>query len=105
MSLLILSCSIFLIAISPVVWAPAGEAYTLTISPSRLQERTSSQVVLSLKVTNATTFTTYTFTWNVVYQSVSSRMATNSTTTGLHTSFSQSIYFLNNLSSADFLHD
>ncbi|TMI55730.1 hypothetical protein E6H18_08665, partial [Candidatus Bathyarchaeota archaeon] len=59
LSLLIISFSIFLVTISPVVWAPAGEAYTLTISPSRLQESTSSQVVLSLRVTNATTFTTY----------------------------------------------
>src|SRR5207245_4465387 len=97
LSLLIISFSIFLVTISPIVWAPAGEAYTLTISPSRLQESTSSQVVLSLKVTNATTFTTYTFTWNVVDPSGSSRMATNSTNTGVGTSFTLSTDFPNNL--------
>ena len=96
MSLLILSCSIFLIAISPVVWAPAGEAYTLTISPPRLQESTSSQVVLSLKVTNATTFTTYSFTWTVTDPSGSSRTANNSTNSGFGTSFTLSTDFPKN---------
>ena len=78
------------------MWAPAGEAYTLTISPSRLQESASSQVVLSLKVTNATAFTTYSFTWNVVDPSGSSRTATNSTNTGFGTSFTLSTDFPKN---------
>src|SRR5205807_7300720 len=90
LSLLIISFSIFLVAISPVAWAPAGEAYTFTISPSRLQESASSQVVLSLKVTNATTFTTYSFTWTVTDPSGSSRKVTNSTNTGFGTVFSLS---------------
>ena len=85
-----------MVTISPVVWAPAGEAYTLTISPSRLQESASSQVILSLKVTNATTFTTYSFTWNVVDPSGSSRTATNSTNTGFGASFTLSTDFPKN---------
>src|SRR5207244_7662840 len=96
LSLLIISFSIFLVTISPVVWAPAGEAYTFTISPSRLQESASSQVVLSLKVTNATAFTTYSFTWTVTDPSGSSRTATNSTNTGFATSFTLSTDFPKN---------
>src|SRR6266705_1709809 len=96
MSRLILSSSIFSVEISPVAWGPAGEAYTFTISPSRLQESASSQVVLSLKVTNATTFTTYSFTWTVTDSSGSSRTATNSTNSGFGTSFSLSTDFPKN---------
>jgi len=100
LSLLILSCSIFLVTISPVVWAPAGEAYALTITPSRVQESASSQVVLSLKVTNATAFTTYSFTWTVVDPSGPSRTATNSTNTGFGTSFTLSTDFPKNFPAA-----
>jgi len=69
MALLIILCSIFLATISPVVWAPPGESYALTISPSRVQESISNQIVLSLRVTNT---------------------ANNSTNSGFSTSFTLS---------------
>src|SRR5207245_10969210 len=78
------------------VWSPGGETYTFTTSASRLQKSASSQVVLSLNVTNATTFTTYSFTWTVVDPSGSSRTATNSTNTGFGTPFTLSTDFPKN---------
>src|SRR6266571_17142 len=82
MALLIILCSTFLATISPVVWAPPGESYALTISPSRVQESISNQVVLSLRVTNASAFTNYGFTWTVIDPSGFSRMVNNSTNSG-----------------------
>src|SRR5213593_4592867 len=90
MALLIILCSIFLATISPVVWAPPGESYALTISPSRVQESISNQVVLSLRVTNASAFTNYGFTWTVVDPSGFSHTANNSTNSGFSTSFTLS---------------
>src|SRR6266702_4340219 len=90
MALLVILCSIILATISPVVWAPPGESYALTISPSFVQESTSSQVVLSLRVTNASAFTNYGFTWTVVDPSGFSHTANNSTNSGFSTSFTLS---------------
>src|SRR5881397_1379123 len=89
-ALLIILCSIFLATMSPVVWAPPGESYALTITPSRVQESTSSQVVLSLRVTNASAFTNYGFIWTVVDPSGFSHTANNSTNSGFSTSFTLS---------------
>src|SRR5256886_2246451 len=90
MALLIILCSIFLATISPVVWAPPGESYALTISPSRVQESISNQIVLSLRLTNASAFTNYGFTWTVVDPSGFSHTANNSTNSGFSTSFTLS---------------
>ena len=89
-ALLIILCSIFLATISPVVWAPPGESYALTITPGRVQESISNQVVLSLRVTNASAFTNYGFTWTVVDPSGFSHTANNSTNSGFGTSFTLS---------------
>src|SRR6266704_3023352 len=90
MALLIILCSIFLATFSPVVWAPPGESYALTITPSRAQESISNQVILSLRVTNASAFTNYGFTWTVVDPSGFSHTANNSTNSGFSTSFTLS---------------
>ena len=42
-----------------------NETYTLTASPSRLQESTTARVLLSLNVSNSNTVVNYAFTWNV----------------------------------------
>ena len=89
-ALLIITCSVLLATVNPVVWAPAGPSYSLTVSPTRLQESITNQVVLSLRVTNASVFTNYGFTWTVTDPSGSSRSANNSTNSGLSTSFTLS---------------
>jgi KaiC/GvpD/RAD55 family RecA-like ATPase len=89
-ALLIITCSSLLAAVSPVVWAPAGPSYSLTISPGRLQESITNQAVLSLRVTNASAFTNYGFTWTVTDPSGSTHTANNSTNSGLGTSFTLS---------------
>lgn len=82
--------------LSEPVLAPAGESYALTISPSRAQESNANQAVLSLKVTNATAFTTYSFTWTVVDPSGTTHTATNGTNSGFATSFTLSTDFPKN---------
>jgi archaeal flagellar protein FlaH len=92
-ALLILAFSIVSSIITPVVWAPTVESYLLTISPSRVQQSVTTEVILSLRVTNASTFTNYGFTWTVVDPSGTSRSATNSTNSGFSTSFTLSADF------------
>jgi flagellar protein FlaH len=90
LALLIILCSICLAVISPPVRAPPGESYALTITASRVQESITNQVVLSLRVTNASAFTNYGFTWTVVDPTGFSHTANNSTNTGFATSFTLS---------------
>ncbi|HEX4920634.1 MAG TPA: hypothetical protein VFV92_07830, partial [Candidatus Bathyarchaeia archaeon] len=86
-TLLIIASAVLLATVSPIVHAPPTESYTLTVSPARVQESTSNQVILSLKVVNASAFTTYSFTWTVTDPSGSSRSASNSTNSGLGGAF------------------
>lgn len=60
----------------------AGEVYTLTESPGRIQEANLPGVTLILNVTSATTSTNYRFTWTVTDPTGMGRVASNSITTG-----------------------
>ncbi len=74
--------------------AGVGEIYSLTATPSRIQETYSPGVSLVLSVSNATVSTFYSFTWHVTDPSLASYTATNSTTTSSgQTSFVLSVVF------------
>jgi hypothetical protein len=74
--------------------AGIGETYSLTATPSRIQETYNPGVSLVLSVSNASVSTVYSFTWHVTDPSLASYTATNSTTTGAgQTSFVLSVVF------------
>lgn len=72
----------------------AGEIYTLTESPGRIQEVNLPGAALILNVTSATVNTNYRFTWIVTDPAGLGRTAVNSTTTGpTQTSFVLSVVY------------
>lgn len=63
--IVLLSLLAILIVGTHISPAYAAETYTLTVSPSRIQEANTPGVALTLNVTNAVISTFYAFTWNV----------------------------------------
>jgi len=70
-----------------------GETYTLTTSATRLQETTTSSILLILNVTNANTVSTYAFTWHVKDPSASVSQASNQTGVSHGSSFVESVAY------------
>ena len=66
--------------IPPIVHAPLGETYALTLSSSRVQEYNTPGVVLYLRVANASVGSNYRFTFFVIDPSGATKQAVNSTT-------------------------
>ena len=76
-----------------------GETYTLTPSPSRILESTSSGVTIVVSVNNAISPTPYAFSWTVKDPSGSSRSAT-SNVVSMSASWSFSVIYPSNFSGA-----
>ena len=77
---MVLLALVFVGMIPPIVHAPLGETYTLTLSNSRVQEYNTPGVVLHLTVTNASVGSNYRFTFFVIDPSGATKQAVNSTT-------------------------
>src|SRR5207249_11917983 len=90
--LLFLMVSLILVTIiSEPVRAPAGETYSLSASPSRIQE--GSTTALSLAVTNASLFTSYSFAWKVTDPSGASNTLSKTTNSGFSANFVQTVNY------------
>ncbi|TMI29806.1 hypothetical protein E6H28_05965 [Candidatus Bathyarchaeota archaeon] len=95
--LLFLMVSLILVtAISVPVRAPAGETYSLSASPSRIQE--GSTTTLSLAVTNASLFTNYNFAWKVTDPSGANSTLAKTTNSGFGANFVQTVNYPQDLS-------
>ena len=96
-ALLVLGCFLSAGIFGPV--GALGETYTLTSSPGRSQEDSSSGVDLTLAVSNATTSTPYSFTWTVTDPSGTAKTAANSTVS-TQTSWALSVNYPQSFSGA-----
>jgi hypothetical protein len=70
-----------------------NETYTLTTSPTRLQESNTARVLLILNVSSANTVANYAFTWNVKDPSGSVHQTTNATNAPHSASFVESVAY------------
>jgi len=87
-----LAALLFATIFNPPVHA-LNETYSLTTSPTRLQESNTARVLLTLNVSNANTVSNYAFTWNVKDPSGTVHQATNATNAPHAASFLESVAY------------